>query len=254
MVTVLADGVWWVDLPGTNVYLVADGDSLTLVDAGMPWTDGTVARAIDKIGGEGSVDRVLVTHFDFDHVGGLETIRGLDAPVYVGTADAGYLRGEERPSWTNRKGALQRATDWLHSTPDLPVRAVDDGETVGSFTAYHTPGHTPGHTAFVSKELSVGLVGDLIWATGDGFELPPWYLAYDHDQARESLVAFADRAPDFGIVCQGHGTPAVTGGAERIRGVATRTRVDAGADSGAHSGSDSGSGPGPGTENDPSAP
>lgn len=253
MVTVLADGVWWVDLPGTNVYLVADDDSLTLIDAGMPWTDDTVARAIDQVGGAGSVDRVLVTHFDFDHVGGLETIRGLDAPVYVGTGDAGYLRGEERPPWTNRKGVLQRATDWLHSAPDLPVRSVADGETVGSFTAYHTPGHTPGHTVFVSEELSVGLVGDLVWTNDGGFELPPWYLAYDHDRARDSLLGFADRAPDFEVVCQGHGTPAVTGGADRIREAATRTRADADAGSGAD-GSHSGSGPGPGTENDPSAP
>lgn len=250
MATVLADGVWWVDLPGTNVYLVADGDSLTLVDTGMPWTGGTVARAIDQIGGEGSVDRVLVTHFDFDHVGGLETIRGLDAPVYAGATGAAYLLGEEKPPWTNRKGALQRATDWLHSATDLPVRTVADGDTVGSFTAYHTPGHTPGHTAFVSEELSVGLVGDLIWATDGSFELPPWYLASDHDQARNSLLEFADRIPDFEIVCQGHGTPAVTGGAERLRAAATRARVDT--DAGSRSGS--GSGPSPGTENDPSPP
>jgi len=238
MVTVLADRVWWVDLPGTNVYLVADGDELTLVDAGFPWTSGAVARAIEQVGGRGAVDRVLLTHVDVDHVGGLGRIDGLDAPVYVGTADAPYLLGEEKPPWTNRKGAVQRATEWCRRAPDLPVREVADGDRVGSFTAYHTPGHTPGHTAFVSEDLSVGLVGDLVSGSGDAFELPPWYFAYDGDRARASLVDFADRAPDFEVVCQGHGTPAVTDGSGRVRAAATRARNDG------ESGSDPDSDPG----------
>jgi len=242
MVTVLADGVWWVDLPGTNVYLVADGGELTLVDAGFPWTSGAVECAIEQVGGRGAVDRVLITHVDVDHVGGLHRIDGLDAPVYVGSADAPYLLGEEKPPWTNRKGAVQRATRWCRRAPDLPVREVADGERVGSFTAYHTPGHTPGHTAFVSEDLSVGLVGDLVSRAGNTFDLPPWYLAYDDDRARASLVDFVDRAPDFEIVCQGHGTPAVTGGSGRVRAAATRARSDGDADAG------SGAGPGAGDD------
>lgn len=227
MVTTLADGVWWVDLQGTNAYVVDDG-ALTLVDTGFPWQAGAVERALGRIGSVGDVERVLVTHADLDHVGGLGRIDGLDATVYVGAADEPYLLGEERPPWDNRKGAFQRVTDLLRSAPALPVKPVDDGDTVGSFTAYHTPGHTPGHTAFVSEALSVGLLGDLVAANDGAYDLPPWYLSYDDDRARESLIAFADRTPAFEVACQGHGSPFVTDGSGRVQAAARRA-AEAGA-------------------------
>ncbi|MFB6297133.1 MAG: MBL fold metallo-hydrolase [Salinirussus sp.] len=233
MVTVLEAGVWWLDLPGTNAYLVDDGGTLTLVDTGLPWTARTVERAVERVsGGRGAgpaaaIDRVLLTHTDFDHVGGLSRIAGLDAPVVVGEADAPSLRGDERPPWNRPKGLLQRATEWWRSPPDLPIRTVADGDEIGSFTAYHTPGHTPGHTAFVSESLSVGAVGDLVYTTDGRLELPPRYLAYDHGAARRSLRGFAERTADFELTCHGHGTPVASGGAGAIRAAAARTGDDA---------------------------
>jgi glyoxylase-like metal-dependent hydrolase (beta-lactamase superfamily II) len=225
MTTTLTDEVWWVDLQGTNAYVVDDG-ALTLVDAGFPWQAGTIERALSRIGSVGDVERVLITHADLDHVGGLGRIDGLDATVYVGAADEPYLLGEKRPPWDNRKGAFQRVTDLLRSAPTLPVEPVADGDTVGSFTAYHTPGHTPGHTAFVSEALSAGLLGDLVAASGEGYERPPWYLSYDDDRARESLVDFADRAPAFEAACQGHGSPFATEGSRRVQAAARRAGAE----------------------------
>ena len=219
--TTLSDDVWWVDLQGTNAFLVDDG-ALTLVDSGMPWHSSRLARAVSQVGSVGDIERVLVTHFDIDHVGGLGKLGGLDATVYVGAADAPYLRGEERPPWSNRKGLLQRALDVTRTATDLPVEPVEDGDTVGSFTAYHTPGHTPGHTAFVSEERSVGLLGDLVVGSEGRYDPPPWYLNYDDDRARASLADFADRTPDFAVACQGHGTPFVERGADRVREAARR--------------------------------
>ncbi|MEF8887037.1 MAG: MBL fold metallo-hydrolase [Haloarculaceae archaeon] len=221
MVTTLTDDVWWVDLQGTNAFLVDDG-ALTLVDAGMPWHSSRLARAISQVGSVGDIERVLVTHFDIDHVGGLGRLGGLDATVYVGVEDAPYLRSEKRPPWDNQKGLLQRALDVTRTTPDVPIEPVEDGDTVGSFTAYHTPGHTPGHTAFVSEDLSVGLLGDLVVESGGRYELPSWYLNYDQSRARDSLVDFADRTPDFAVACQGHGTPFVDRGSGRVTDAAQR--------------------------------
>jgi glyoxylase-like metal-dependent hydrolase (beta-lactamase superfamily II) len=221
MVTTLTDDVWWVDLQGTNAFLV-DDDVLTLVDAGMPWHSSRLARAVDQVGSVGDIGRVIVTHFDIDHVGGLGRLGGLDATVYVGVDDAPYLRGEERPPLGNRKGLLQRALDLTRATPDLPVEPVTDGDTVGSFRAYHTPGHTPGHTAFVSEDRSLGLLGDLVVESDGRYELPPWYLNYDESRIRDSLVDFADRAGEFAVACQGHGTPFVDRGTDRVADAARR--------------------------------
>jgi glyoxylase-like metal-dependent hydrolase (beta-lactamase superfamily II) len=225
MVTRLADGVWWFDLQGVNAYLVEE-DGYTLVDAGMPWHRRRLARGLETVAGSpAAVDRVLVTHADFDHVGGLG-LRDLDATVYVGVEDEPYLSGRRRPTWGNPKRTLQQVTGLVGGGSDLPVETVIDGDTVGGFTAYHTPGHTPGHTSFVHEELEVALLGDLVRERDGAFAVPPRFLNADDGRARESVVAFADRAPAFEIACPGHGSPVVTGGRERFRTCADELRAN----------------------------
>jgi glyoxylase-like metal-dependent hydrolase (beta-lactamase superfamily II) len=229
MVTRLAAGVWWLDLQGVNAYVLEDDDGVTLVDTGMPWQRSRLARDLGTaVGGLGAVDRVLITHFDFDHVGGLERLGRTDATVYVGTADEPYLSGRERPDWRNWKGAFQRAADLFRTPPDLPIETVDDGDAVGGFRAYSTPGHTPGHTCFVHEELPVAFLGDLVRESEGAFECPPWFLNHDHDRAGRSVVDFADRSPDFEIACQGHGTPFVTDGSSRLAACARSLAETAG--------------------------
>jgi glyoxylase-like metal-dependent hydrolase (beta-lactamase superfamily II) len=223
MVTRLADDVWWYDYQGVNAYLLRDEETVTLVDTGMPWHATRLRQDITStVGGVDAVDRVVITHFDFDHVGGLNRLAdaGLDATVYVGTDDEPYLAGREKPTWRNRKGVFQRVADIVRTEPSLPIETVDDGDTVGGFAAYHTPGHTPGHTVFVHEDMSVAMVGDLVQGSDGGFEVPPWVLNYDQQQAEDSLRSFVDRAPACDIVCQGHGTPVTERGTERLAAAA----------------------------------
>jgi glyoxylase-like metal-dependent hydrolase (beta-lactamase superfamily II) len=243
MVTRLAPGVWWLDYQGTNAYLVeaSDGEreaaeaddatgpgtggdrggtTVTLVDTGMPWAGRRLVGDVERVAGSvGAIDRVLITHFDFDHVGGLERLvaAGLDAPVAVGRADEPFLTGRKRPP-LDRKGLFQRIADVGRSPPDLPVEPVADGDRVGGFEAYHTPGHTPGHTAFVHEGLSAAFVGDLVSERDGAFGVPPWVLNADQQRAEGSLTSFLDRAPRVELVCQGHGTPATRRGTDRLRG------------------------------------
>ncbi len=222
MVTRLVDDVWWFDLQGVNAYLVVD-DTVTLVDTGMPWHADRLADGVERaVGGLDAIDRVLITHFDFDHVGGLNALidRGLDATVAVGVDDEPYLARRQRPTWNNRKGLFQRVTDVVRSAPALPVETVTEGGSVGPFDVYHTPGHTPGHTAFVHEERPLAMIGDLVRESDGVFEVPPWFLNYDQDQAEESLRAFVERAPEVDVVCQGHGTPFVEDGGEKLAAAA----------------------------------
>jgi len=221
MVTRLVGDVWWFDLQGVNAYLVSD-DGYTLVDAGMPWHRRRLARGIETVAGSlSAVDRVLVTHFDFDHVGGL-TLEGLDATVHVGVDDEAYLSGRRRPDWRTRKGALQQLTGLVRRVPDLPVETLEDGDTVGGFEAYHTPGHTPGHTSFVHEGLSAAFTGDLVRERDGAFELPPRFLNADNDRAGASVAEFTRRAPGCEVACPGHGSPVVTGGSDKLAACAAR--------------------------------
>lgn len=217
MVTRLAPDIHWIDLRGTNAYLVDDGGALTLVDTGMPWHRASVAAAISSVGGSiGAVERVLITHFDIDHVGGLNRLDGLDATVYASPQTAKFLTRESRPPLDGHRGVMQRLFDVGRRAPSLPIESIDDGETVGSFTAYHTPGHTPGHTVFVSEERSVALLGDLVRESGGRLEPSGWLLSHDVSQVRESLTSLVERAPEFDIACPGHGTPFTSEGSRRL--------------------------------------
>ncbi|WP_128476439.1 MBL fold metallo-hydrolase [Halorussus pelagicus] len=215
-------GVWWLDLGSVNAYLADDGGDLVLVDAGTPRNAGDIRDGIRKAGYHVSdVARVLVTHYDVDHVGALSKL-GLDAPVYVGRADAEILAGQRKPSARNHKGLLQRAADALVSVPDLPIRPVEDGDQIGGFTAYHTPGHSPGHTAYVAESPSVAFLGDLVREEGGKLETSPWAISYDTGEVARSVRRLSDTAPDFEVAAMGHGTPIMRGGSERLRELAER--------------------------------
>jgi glyoxylase-like metal-dependent hydrolase (beta-lactamase superfamily II) len=213
MVTELAAGLWHLPGRGANVYVAEDGDDLVLVDAGTPWDAGGISEALATVGyGVADVDRVLVTHYDLDHVGALASLTpGLEATVHIHPHEAALLTGERQPPLGRHKGAFQRLVRPLLAVPDLPLAPLEDGETVGSFTAYHTPGHSPGHLAFVSEALDAAFLGDLVHERGGRLVPSPWLTAYDSDAVDASIAALAERAPQFEHACMGHGNPITRG-------------------------------------------
>ena len=216
MPTELRPGVWLLELSGVNAYLVKDGDDLVLVDTGTPFDAGRIRSAVTEAGHRVSdIDRVLITHYDLDHVGGFGRLDLDSAAVFAATPDADYLTKRRSPPLDNHKGALQRATRFLLNAPP-EVHRVEDGDHIGSFVAYRTPGHTPGHVAYVSEELSVAFVGDLVFEEDGAFTASPWLLSYDTDTVNESIHDFADREPAVECVCPGHGLPFLKNGAVRL--------------------------------------
>ncbi|RLM44790.1 MBL fold metallo-hydrolase [Haloarcula sp. Atlit-47R] len=217
MVTALADDSWWYDLTGVNATLVDDGGTLTLVDTGLPWHGNELIAGLSDAGYElRDLDRILLTHFDFDHVGGLAAFDGIDATIYVGERDAPLVTGEQSPPLGNHKGAFQRLVSPFLDAPANDVVPLADGDTVGSFTVYETPGHTPGHVCYVSESLSLGLLGDLVREDGGRFEPSPWLVSYDTDAVARSISDFADRSPAFEVAVAGHGVPFKKSGSERL--------------------------------------
>jgi glyoxylase-like metal-dependent hydrolase (beta-lactamase superfamily II) len=221
MVTELRDGVWWYEGSGVNAYLVADGDGVTLVDAGTPFDAATVEAAVTEAGFDlGDVQRILVTHYDIDHVGSIARL-AVDAPVYVGREDARLLTGERRLSPRNLKQFTQFVTGPL--VPDVPagrVHPVANGDDIGGFSAYHTPGHTPGHTVYVHEERSAAFLGDLVIERNGELRPAPWFICDDTDALDRSLRSFAEAAPEFEVAAMGHGTPFERGGSDRLRRLA----------------------------------
>jgi glyoxylase-like metal-dependent hydrolase (beta-lactamase superfamily II) len=223
MAAQLTDGLWHVDCrtrDRPNVYVVDDGDC-TLVDAGWPGDVETVREGLADAGFEpGDVDRVLLTHYDADHVGTLARLTpGLDAPVFVHRADAPYVAGDRLPPWTARNGleALHRLYYRRLDLPDLPIREVGDGDEVAGFQVHHAPGHTPGHVVYAHEGVDAAFLGDLAYAMGDHLQPTGRLTSYDADQSMASIERSCDRLPGFEHACPGHGPP-LADGAERLSG------------------------------------
>lgn len=222
MATELAEGVWWFDLRGVNAYLFEDEGEVTLVDAGGPWTRKALLDHLDDAGfSPRDVTRIVLTHYDIDHVGALGQF-GTDRTVYAGKPDADVLRRTHRPPWTNRKTAFQRATALFVPAPDQSIETVADDDRIGGLTVYETPGHTAGHLAFVSEARSVAFVGDLLRESGGRLEASPWALSHDTVTVESSIRRLAERDLDVDVLAMGHGTPFVEDGADHLADLAGR--------------------------------
>ncbi|PSP98674.1 MBL fold hydrolase [Halobacteriales archaeon QS_4_70_19] len=227
MLVHLREGVWQIECSGVNVYLAA-ADELTLIDAGTPRDGGTVRTAIREAGFEvADLGRILVTHFDVDHVGALASLAAeTGATVHMGAADAPFLMGKEVPPGLTLKGALQRVSGVFVDQPDHDPELVADGDEIGSFVAYQTPGHTPGHTAYVSDDLDAAFVGDLVVERDGELRPSPWFITYDTESVRESIHDLADREPAVDVLGMGHGTPFARSGSVRLAELGERIEAE----------------------------
>jgi glyoxylase-like metal-dependent hydrolase (beta-lactamase superfamily II) len=239
----LVDGVWILDLGfvsplRSNAYLVDDGlvtigntagagteradDAITLVDTGLYRNWPTLRRELDDAGyGPADLDRVLLTHYDPDHVGGLgRLLPEFEGPVCIGAPDHALANGTTSPPPLHHKGLFHRVARRLLPLPaDLDVRPVEDEYRIGRFTAYVTPGHNPGHVVYV-HDAGIAFLGDLVWEDGGSLTTPITLDSYDLAMLRESIQKLAERTGPFEVAAMGHGTPIASGGSEALQALA----------------------------------
>lgn len=171
-----------------------------------------------QLAGRGwTLDKILLTHGHFDHVGAVSALKErTGANVHIHPEDA------ERMMTAGRQGAMFGLCVPDPPRPDVLVR---EGDSVSlgavSFRVLHTPGHTPGHVTYLSGSLA--FVGDLIFAGSIGrTDLPGGSLDDLLRAVREKIFTL----PEETVLFPGHG-PATTVG-EEMRGNPFFTGEDAG--------------------------
>jgi glyoxylase-like metal-dependent hydrolase (beta-lactamase superfamily II) len=193
-------------LRAVNVYAVADGGGLTLVDGG--WALEAARQALvdglAAIGAElGDIRRFLVTHAHRDHYTNAVAVRrelGTRVALGIGERDAieQITRGEPVGLRTHVAGlrrhgagpvadaivALGSGGDGGRRDYEAPDEWIESGARfrVGDrvLEAIATPGHTHGHVVFADHERGVLFAGDHVLphiTPSVGFEAVPHPLA-----------------------------------------------------------------------------
>lgn len=173
-------------LRAVNVYAVADGDGLALIDSGwaMAATEAQLVRSLAAIGyGLGDITRFLVTHAHRDHYTQAAAIRrvyGTHISLGIGEKPAlEWFTPERLAKPTSQLAQLRRlgADDIavrLEAVPPDQTRDIRnwappdtwlEGRTavqVGGRTlqAVPTPGHTQGHFVFLDVGAGLLFAGD----------------------------------------------------------------------------------------------
>lgn len=186
-----------------NAYILEDPGSRKAVVVD-PGGDGEALLAEIEERGL-AVDKILLTHGHFDHVGAVGLLRkSTGAPVHIHPDDVDRMLG------ARRQGLLFGLTI---PNPPKPDVLVGEGDTVpfagAEFRVVHTPGHTPGCVSYIVGKLA--FVGDLIFAGSIGrTDLP----GGSYETLLESVRRKVFVLPDDTVLLPGHG-PTTTVGEER---------------------------------------
>jgi glyoxylase-like metal-dependent hydrolase (beta-lactamase superfamily II) len=203
-------------VPGviSNTYILLDSDGLTVIDAGLPRSEKKILAYITSLGRSAQdVKRIVITHADMDHVGGLAALQGASgARTYASQIEteaiaAGKASREIQSSgFSPRRLFFALMRPFMKITPVQVDEIVKDGQILpafGGLRVVETPGHTPGHISLFAPATGVLFSGDSIVSDEKGLHGSRPGLTWDEIKARDSERKQA--ALGARIVCTGHG-------------------------------------------------
>jgi glyoxylase-like metal-dependent hydrolase (beta-lactamase superfamily II) len=227
----ITPGLWEINEIGEDVhcYLWEWAQGYTLIDTGFPKDARTIMDALirNKVAFH-AVRRIIVTHSDPDHSGGLAQLKRVtQAEVVCHAVEKEYLEFPQRrqtSSWYMRVPlfAISVLPNY-HMRAVVPdVLVVDGQELAEGFTVVHTPGHSPGHISLLHKGKRLLVAGDALSNRGGKLRAPTTKFTADFPNAQRSIWKLAKRyGDDFEMVVFGHGPPILTNGGKRVKGLAS---------------------------------
>jgi glyoxylase-like metal-dependent hydrolase (beta-lactamase superfamily II) len=215
----IMEGIHQVDEVNANVYLVIDGEELTLIDTGMPKSTEKILNYILKIKRQPSnISKIVLTHCHIDHVGSAHELKKLtNAKVAIHQEDAEFLAGKK--TLPTPKGIIgitfKVFSPVFKFTPVQPDITLRENDKVGRLIVIHTPGHAPGSIALYDPERKVLFAGDTVRFTEGKINGPPEPLTLDMPKAIQSIEKISKL--DFEVMLSGHGEPLKTNASNRVK-------------------------------------
>lgn len=172
---------------------LVDEEMPTLFDTGLNEGTDTLIEGIDKTGVV--PERLVITHADHDHTGGLRAVVDEYDPTI----------------WASEQSDLDGVE---------PDRRYDDGNEIGGFEALHLPGHKPDSYAFINEDRDVVISGDVVNGS-DQRGLPSGYLVLPPAVYSTDLVGLEENLErlleySFDAVLVYHGSSVLDNAKERL--------------------------------------
>ncbi len=203
-------------VPGViaNTYVLEDMDGLTIIDAGLPRSEKKILAYVASLGKSAQdVKRIIITHADLDHFGGLAALqKATGARTYSSKIEAEAMaKGESSrqiraSGFSLRRFLFSLLSPFVKATPCQVDEIITEGLTLpvlGGLQVLETPGHTPGHISLFAPSAKILFCGDSIVADENGLYGSRPGITWDEVQARASERKQA--ALGAQIVCSGHG-------------------------------------------------
>ena len=177
--------------------LIETADKVFLFDTGTgPGGSGKATASLEAAGvAPADVDDIFISHYHFDHVGGLLTAEGAlafpNATIHISAPEWAFMQSSE-----DQAALVAAIAD--------KVETFEPGAEIvpGAVQAVEIKGHTPGHTGFMvtSGDASLLYIGDAMHHSVISVQEPDWTIAYDSEPetAQESRKIVLAEAADSG--------------------------------------------------------
>jgi glyoxylase-like metal-dependent hydrolase (beta-lactamase superfamily II) len=210
----IAENVYVVPNVVASPYILADADGLTVIDTGIPGGHKKILAYVTGPLGKSARDvkRILLTHSDLDHVGGLPALqKATGARTYASKIEAQAIaagkpsREVKERGWSMRRVMITLMRPFMKVAPFQVDEIIEDGQVLpvlGGLRVVGTPGHTPGHLSFFAPSMAVLFCGDSI-ISEKGLQVSRPSFTWDNALAAES--ARKQAALGARIVASGHG-------------------------------------------------
>jgi glyoxylase-like metal-dependent hydrolase (beta-lactamase superfamily II) len=193
--------------------VIHDDKTAMLVDAGFPGQTAELHTAMQRAGVDPHrLRKVLITHQDLDHIGGLPHLllqSSFPITVLASELEKPFIQGE-RPLLKYTAEVIESVAQSmpaeladnvrrsLQSVRDNPPKArvdqtVVDGDVLSDFggiVVIETPGHTPGHVSLYHKPSRTLIAGDAMRVEFGELLGPDPKATLDMETAAASLVKF----------------------------------------------------------------
>jgi glyoxylase-like metal-dependent hydrolase (beta-lactamase superfamily II) len=182
--------------------LIWDEENMILVDTGFPGQLPEFRAAIEGLGlNADRLSKVIITHQDRDHIGGLPeivTVSTLKVEVLAHPAEMPYIQGDEtfiKHLPADNSLEIEQVPTTAKPAVEQFARAkvnrlVTDGQILpycGGIIVIHTPGHTPGHICLYHKKSRTLISGDALNIVEGRLTGPNPQHTHDLDRATKSL-------------------------------------------------------------------